>query len=84
MNNDYVWMIVLVAVVLVIGSFCVSISYQHMRVRESILDRARKLKNLDIAKLDAALDEMLGPELRAFGSATDAEFAKKLDEILSE
>lgn len=83
MINDYVWMIGLVAGVLVIGSLCVAISYQHMRIRESIIERAKKLNVSDIKKLENALDEMLGIELRAFGSATDAEFAKKLDEILS-
>lgn len=84
MVQNYYLLVPLIALVLVLASLYLTISYQHMRIRESIIARAEKMGCPDVKKLEDALDDMMGPALRAFGSATDAEFKKQLDEIFAD
>ena len=84
MIQNYCFLIVAIAVVLVLCSLSLTIKYQHMRVRESIVARAQRMGYKDVKKLEASLDEMMGPDLRSLGSATDAEFVKRLKEIFAE
>ena len=60
------------------------ISYQHEKIRQKIVERAKGKGCFEVKKLEDALDDMLGSAIRSFCAANDEDFQKKLDEIMSE